>query len=113
MKFTTLALSMVIGFVTVPALVTADEAMSSMPGMAAGQSVDAIESSGVITAIDHNNRKVILKHKAIPELSWPPMTMGFSVDPNVDMKSVNTGDSVTFTLTPSKSGQKVTRIKKQ
>ena len=113
MRFTTLALSMTIGFVTIPALAFADEAMSSMPGMASEHSVDTVDSTGVITAIDPESRKVTLSHEPIPELKWPRMTMGFPVDPGVDMKSVGKGDSVAFTLTPSKNGQKVTRIEKQ
>ena len=110
MKFTTLALSMSIGFITVPGLAIADEPMS---GMASGQSVDAVDSTGVITAIDPESRKVTLSHEPIPELKWPRMTMGFPVDPGVNMEAVSKGDSVAFTLTPTKSGQKVTCIEKQ
>ncbi|MBQ0834738.1 copper-binding protein [Marinobacter sp.] len=113
MKLTTLALSMTIGFVTIPALAIADEPMPPMSGMASGQSVDAVDSTGVITAIDPESRKVTLSHESIPELKWPRMTMGFPVDPGVNMEAVSKGDSVAFTLTPTKSGQKVTRIEKQ
>jgi Cu/Ag efflux protein CusF len=113
MKLTTLLLSTTIGLVTVPALVLADNTMSSMPGMDSGQSMGSVESSGTITAINHESHKVTLSHEPIPELSWPRMTMGFLVDSSVDIEHFNNGDSVAFTLTQTKGGQTVTHIEKE
>ena len=55
----------------------------------------AVKSSGTVTSIDQAARKITLAHEPIPEVNWPAMTMGFSVEPEV-LGTVKVGDKVTF-----------------
>ncbi|WP_420389475.1 efflux RND transporter periplasmic adaptor subunit [Marinobacter sp.] len=86
---------------------------NAMSGMDTEESGGKVQSRGVITAIDPDKHKITLNHEPIPELSWPSMTMGFSVAPEVNLEGVGEGDTVTFTLIPAGGGQQVTGISKQ
>lgn len=39
------------------------------------------KTTGVIKAIDSKQQKISVSHEAIPEISWPPMTMNFIFTP--------------------------------
>lgn len=113
MKLKNLMMTIVFGLSLGTGLAAAESNMGSMTGMDAKESAAPIQSQGVITAMDTDKRKITLKHEPIPELNWPSMTMGFPVAPEVNLEGVSKGDTVTFTLTPSGSGQQVTGINKQ
>jgi Cu(I)/Ag(I) efflux system periplasmic protein CusF len=54
-------------------------------GNASSQQV--INAVGVVKEVDRNNKKITISHEAIPAVSWPAMTMRFTV--------VNVDDSIT------------------
>ena len=113
MKLKNLMTAVVFGLSLGPVLAAADNNMGSMSGMDTKESAGPVQSRGVITAINTEKRKVTLNHEPIPELSWPSMTMGFSVAPEVVLDGLSKGDTVVFILTPSGKGQQVTSISKQ
>ncbi len=57
-----------------------------------------IEGKGIIKSIDVSKNSIILQHEPIPILSWPEMTMEFSVDKNVGLNQFKVGDDVKFTF---------------
>ena len=101
MKLKTLMTAVVFGLSLGPALAAADNNMGSMSGMDTKESAGPVQSRGVITMINTENRKVTLKHEPIPALNWPGMTMGFPVAPEVDLDALDKGDKVVFTLAPA------------
>ncbi len=64
----------------------------------------AIEAKGVINTIDTSARSVNLSHEPIPAIGWPSMTMDMKVAEGVDLSSIGTGESVTFTLDRGSDG---------
>ena len=62
-----------------------------------------IQAEGVLEVIHQDKRKVSIRHEAIAALGWPAMRMDFSVKPEVDMKSLKTGQKIRFCL--MKSGE--------
>lgn len=87
-----------------PAEAMADMAMPAEAKMAQG--------SGTVTGIDPAAGKITIEHGAIPAVSWPAMTMGFSAKPDV-LKEIAIGDKVDFDLTIVGNAGEVTAIKKQ
>jgi len=63
-----------------------------------------IEGKGVIKALNFSQYAVTLQHEPIPALSWPAMTMDFSVDKNVDLKNFKIGDHIQFMLKKNNEG---------
>ena len=57
-----------------------------------------IEGKGIIKAIHTSGNSVTLQHEPIPILSWPEMTMDFSIDKNVALNQLKVGDHVQFTF---------------
>lgn len=53
---------------------------------------------GVINSVDPENRKINVAHEPVPEISWPAMTMDFSVTEDVDLGRVSEGDNIHFGL---------------
>jgi Cu(I)/Ag(I) efflux system periplasmic protein CusF len=49
-----------------------------------------------VRKVDKDNRKITLKHGAIPSLDMPPMTMVFSVRDAAWLDKVQAGDKVRF-----------------
>lgn len=77
------------------------ERLDSSPSDSTQQSTDQsmlIKSKGIITSIAPDAKTITLKHEAIPTLSWPEMTMSFSVDQGVAVNQFKTGDVVQFTI---------------
>jgi Cu(I)/Ag(I) efflux system membrane fusion protein len=74
----------------------------AMSGMEMGnvnnpaQEPDRISAVGTIQSIDQQNRSVMLTHEPIPELSWPSMTMGFSVADNLSIERLEEGARIRF-----------------
>lgn len=58
------------------------------------------QTIGVIKAIDNKQQKISISHEAIPEISWPPMTMNFIFTPVADkVKDLKPGEKITFSFT--------------
>ena len=58
----------------------------------------AIQGTGRILAVDAAAHRVRLDHGPIEALDWPPMQMGFDVDPKVALGRFREGERVRFTL---------------
>ena len=58
------------------------------------------QTVGVIKAIDNKQQKISISHEAIPEISWPPMTMNFIFTPVADkVNDLKSGEKITFSFT--------------
>lgn len=72
-----------------------------------------IEGKGILKGINSSQNLVTLQHEPIPALSWPEMTMDFSVDKNVALSSFKVGDQVQFTFRKDSDNKyMITDIKK-
>jgi membrane fusion protein, copper/silver efflux system len=72
-----------------------------------------IEGKGIIKALNVSQNSLTLQHEPIPVLSWPEMTMDFSVEKDVQFNQFKIGDHVKFTLRKDKDNKYViTNIKK-
>jgi Cu/Ag efflux protein CusF len=70
--------------------------------------------TGKVQKIDVAASKVTIKHGPIKALDMPdPMTMVYPVKDPAALKSIKTGDEVTFDLDQGASGYLVTRIEKK
>jgi len=60
------------------------------------------QSSGMIKGevrrIDSENRKLTIKHEAIPDLDMAAMTMAFRVADTISIDKFKTGDKIRFSL---------------
>lgn len=66
-----------------------------------------IEGKGVIKALNASQNSLTLQHEPIPVLSWPEMTMDFSVEKAIDLNQFKIGDHVKFTLRKDKDNKYV------
>jgi Cu(I)/Ag(I) efflux system membrane fusion protein len=66
-----------------------------------------IEGIGTITALNVSQGSLTLQHEPIPVLSWPEMTMDFSVENEVNLNQFKMGDHVKFTLKKAKDSKYV------
>lgn len=57
-----------------------------------------IEGKGIIKALNISQHSIMLQHEPIPALSWPAMTMDFSVDKNIDLNNFKVEDHIQFIL---------------
>ncbi len=64
-----------------------------------------IEGKGVIKALDIAQHSITLQHEPIPILSWPEMTMAFSVENNIDLNQFKIDDHVKFIFKKDKDGK--------
>lgn len=79
--------------------------------MAAAQGM-SYAATGEVVAVDQAAGKVKLKHSAIPELSWPAMTMFFSVADRARLDALKVGDRVEFKFVKvDGDSPRITRIK--
>src|SRR5260370_39240232 len=60
--------------------------------------------TGTVNSIDATQHKVNLSHSPIPEIGWPAMTMDFPVAASVDLKTINPGTRVNFTIEHGQGG---------
>lgn len=58
----------------------------------------AARGSGIVNAVDATARTVNLSHGPIAALGWPPMTMDFAVAPETDLRALQPGTRVDFTI---------------
>jgi Cu/Ag efflux protein CusF len=64
--------------------------------------VNASQTSGMIKGevrrIDTENRKLTIKHEAIPDLEMAAMTMAFRVADTISIDKLKAGDKIRFSL---------------
>lgn len=53
---------------------------------------------GELKKVDLEQRKLTIKHKDIPNLDMPGMTMIFKVDEKIDLSQFKAGDQILFTV---------------
>lgn len=62
------------------------------------------QTTGVVKKVDLEKARVTLAHEAVPSLGWPGMTMGFSVEDQALLKSLEPGQSVQFDFIEGEGG---------
>ncbi len=62
------------------------------------------QGTGTVNSVDAPARKINLNHEPIPAISWPAMTMDFTVAPNVDLRAIKPGARITFTIEKGQGG---------
>lgn len=69
--------------------------------------------TGEVRRLDHDNKKITLKHGAIADLELPAMTLVYLIEP-VLMQGLNPGDTVRFTAKRDDTGEYIIiKIKKR
>ena len=71
---------------------------------------EMIEGVGRITDVDGEGRSITLDHAAIPELSWPAMTMAFALADSVKTGALAPDQEVRFEFRETPEGYLVERI---
>ena len=62
------------------------------------------QGSGTVNSVDASGHKINLTHGPIAALGWPGMTMDFEVAPAVDLRTLQPGARVDFTIEQGESG---------
>ncbi|MCS3429972.1 copper-binding protein [Klebsiella sp. BIGb0407] len=76
------------------------EASNTQAAMSNQVSEPLHQTTGVIKGIDNKQQKMSISHEAIPEISWPPMTMNFIFTPVADKVSkLKSGEAINFSFT--------------
>ena len=68
-------------------------------------------TTGTVTKVDTSSKKVTLAHEPVESLSWPAMTMGFSVKDEAILKKLKVGETVEFEFMKAERGYVITGIK--
>lgn len=84
-------------------------AESAAPAAAAGP----IAGVGTVTAVDAAAGTVSLDHEPIAAISWPAMSMQFTVEDPADLQGIAVGDRVSFELKSATETSVVAEIAKQ
>lgn len=66
--------------------------MSAMENAAPAAAAGAIQSTGVVTAIDAAAGAISLDHEAIPAVNWPAMSMQFTAEDPAILQGIAVGD---------------------
>ena len=96
----------------------APTAHDSMPGISHGQSstpgtkiADSghahAQGTGTVNSVDAAAHKVNVSHGPISTIGWPAMTMDFAVAPAVDLRAVQPGTRINFTIEQGQGGMYV------
>jgi len=75
-----------------------------------GSAVQTAKATGTVRKINEEKGSVTIAHGPVPELDWPPMTMGFKASPE-QMEQINEGDEVEFEFTSEGMNSSITSIK--
>ncbi len=62
------------------------------------------QGSGTVNSVDASGHKINLTHGPIAALGWPGMTMDFEVAPAVDLRTLQPGARVDFTIERGNGG---------
>ena len=91
--------------------------MKPMPAMAhAGQGASAAKTghgTGVITALDPKANRVTIKHRPIPAVGWPAMSMTFTASPPSLLKGLKVGQKIAFDVRTKGAAAEVTSVQRQ
>lgn len=95
----------------------AQDAAKSDAGMdmaeSAAPAAGPIAGIGTVTAVDAAAGTVSLDHEAIAAISWPAMSMQFTVEDPADLQGIAVGDRVSFELKSATETSVVTEIAQQ
>ena len=58
----------------------------------------AVSATGVVKLIDTDAQKITIEHGPIAALSWPAMTMRFTLTPETPLQNIKPGDQVEFSF---------------
>lgn len=89
------------------------DAEMNMTESAAPAPAGPINGVGTVTAVDAAAGTVSLDHGPIAAISWPAMSMQFTVEDPADLQGIAVGDRVSFELKSATETQVVTAIAKQ
>lgn len=89
------------------------DADMNMSQSAAPASAGPINGVGTVTAVDAAAGTVSLDHGPIAAISWPAMSMQFTVEDPADLQGIAVGDRVSFELKSATETSVVTEIAKQ
>lgn len=84
-----------------------------MAESAAPAAAGPIAGVGTVTAVDAATGTVSLDHEPIAAISWPAMSMQFTVEDPADLQGIAVGDRVSFELKSATETSVVTEIAKQ
>jgi Cu(I)/Ag(I) efflux system periplasmic protein CusF len=65
------------------------------------------QGTGTVNSIDAAAHKVNVSHGPIPAIGFPTMTMDFAVAPSVDLRAVQPGTRINFTIEQGQGGMYV------
>lgn len=68
-------------------------------------SSDSVWAKGEITNVMVEHSMLTINHQPVPEWNWPGMTMDFSVESDVDLNNLTSGQSIEFEMVKSPDGQ--------
>lgn len=85
-----------------------DMAESAAPAQAG-----PIAGVGTVTAVDAATGTVSLDHGPIAAISWPAMSMQFTVEDPAKLQGISVGDRVSFELKSATETQVITAIAEQ
>jgi Cu/Ag efflux protein CusF len=66
-----------------------------------------IQGTGTVNSVDPTVHKINISHRPIPTIGWPAMTMDFAVAPSVDLRGVQPGTRINFTIEQGDDGMYV------
>jgi len=114
LKATTLSLSAAVLLFAVQAGYAADTQGMGNMNMQQNMGSDAMQKHmghGVANKINARSGKVNISHEPIDSMSWPKMTMDFTVQNKADLEAIKPGMPVDFELTQKGKGYTITNIK--
>lgn len=65
------------------------------------------KGAGTVNSVDASAHKINISHGPIPAIGFPAMTMDFGVAPSVDLRTVQPGVRVDFTVEQAQGGMYV------
>ncbi|MEH6387128.1 MAG: copper-binding protein [Pseudomonas profundi] len=68
------------------------------------------KATGTVRNIDEEKGTVTIAHGPVPELDWPPMTMGFKATPE-QLEQLEEGDEIEFEFASQGMNSSITSIK--
>ena len=89
------------------------DADMNMAESAAHAAAGPIAGVGTVTAVDAATGTVSLDHEPIDAISWPAMSMQFTVEDPADLQGIAIGDRVSFELESTNETSVITEISKQ
>ncbi|HDZ58187.1 MAG TPA: copper-binding protein [Pseudomonas xinjiangensis] len=86
--------------------------MGNMKMEQSGSTAKTAKATGTVRNIDEERGTVTIAHGPVPELDWPPMTMGFKATPE-QLEQLGEGDEVEFEFASQGMDSSITSIKQR